>query len=136
MLDKKPRKPRKDIGTRRNDRPDDRTFAFRLNPDKPSENEIIKAIDDHLRMNPKSSLREIIVTCIGERLGKHPLTREAELVDTLEQQIERLASSIDRLLTLKLERVSDNSPLQTEPTDEVDMNYLKRIQQTLRGGKK
>lgn len=130
------RKPRKDIGTRRNNRPDDRTFAFRLNPDKEEERKVIEAIDTHLRDNPKSSLREIIVTCIGERIGVQALTKEEQLIETFEQQLDRLVSSIDRLLSLKLERVASGQSQQEDDSGGVDMGYLKRIQETLRGGKK
>lgn len=136
MNDTPRRKVRKDKGTHRNNRDEDKTYAFRLRPDKPDEMAVIRAIDDHLSANKQDSVKTIIMTCIGERLGK-PLTRETELNESLEQQIDRLASAIDELLSLNLQRgVAGKAQAGNESTSGVDVNYLTRIQQTLRGGKK
>jgi hypothetical protein len=136
MLDKPARKVRKDKGTHRNNRDEDKTYAFRLRPDKPDEMAVIRAIDEHLDRNKGDSIKTIVMTCIGERLGK-PLTREAEMSETLDQQIDRLASAIDKLLSLNLQRGgTSKAPPVGESTSSVDVGYLERIQQTLRGGKK
>jgi hypothetical protein len=125
--------PRADKGTRRNGTEKDRFYTFRLNPNDSEELPVIDAIDGWLAKNDKQSLRDLINLLVKDQLPK-PITREEQLVETFEQQIERLASSIDRLLSLKLERVSNNQP--EEEAGGVNMDYLKRIQQTLRGGKK
>lgn len=134
IQDQKPRKVRKDAGSQRIPKgSEDRTYAFRLSPAIPVEAEIIDAIDEHRALFPGDNMRDIVVKFLGESL-RNGQTREERVVETLEQQIERLSSSIDRLLTLKLERVSDAQP--EEEAGGVNMDYLKRIQQTLRGGKK
>jgi hypothetical protein len=125
--------PRADKGTRRNGTEKDRFYTFRLNPNDSEELPVIDAIDGWLAKNDKQSLRDLINLLVKDQLPK-PITREEQLVETFEQQIERLASSIDRLLSLRLERVSNNQP--EEEAGGVNMDYLKRIQQTLRGGKK
>jgi len=131
------RKERSDKGTRRNGRADDVRYAFRLSPDNEKEASIIKAIADHLHLNPNDSLRTIIVDCVGDRVGVG-LTREEAMHETFEKQIERLAATIDQLLSSGLQRgVVGYAPAQEDQsTNGVNMDYLKRIQQTLRGGKK
>lgn len=130
----KPRKQRKDTGTKRIPKgSEDKTYAFRLSPTIPAEAEIIDAIEDHKALFPGDNMRDIIVKFLGESLNRGQ-TRQERVVETMEEQIERLSLSIDRLLTLKLERASDK-PQQEEEAG-VNMDYLKRIQQTLRGGKK
>lgn len=129
------RKERSDKGTRRNGRPDDKRYAFRLSPDNPKELPIIEAIETHLALNPDDSLRMIIVDCLGARVGQG-LTREEAMHETFEQQIERLATTIDRLLSSGLSRgVAQVAAQEDESTSGVNMDYLKRIQQTLRGKK-
>ena len=126
--------PRSDKGKRRNGDEPDKFYTFRLNPNDVDEYPIVQAIEAWLDDNPKFSFRDLVKLLINDQLPKS-LTREEQLAETFEQQIERLSLSIDRLLSLKLERVSSG---QAEPDaeGEVDMNYLKRIQQTLRGQKK
>jgi hypothetical protein len=125
-------RPRADKGTRRNDRPVDKFYSFRLTPNEDNkddpEQKVIDAIADYLDDNPSKSLRHFIVENFAG------VKKEQQLAETLEQQIERLSSSIDRLLTLRLEAPAAPPPAQGKP--DVDMDYLKRIQQTLRGGKK
>lgn len=127
-------KPRADKGTRRNDKEKDRFYTFRLSPDNEKESRIIQAIDDYLDEHKSESVRHIIVECLGARLPGH-LTKEQELAETLEEQIDRLASSIDKLLTMDLQRGNGQSVKQEESSG-VNMDYIKRIQATLRGGKK
>lgn len=127
--------PRADKGTRRNGGEKDKFYTFRLNPNDKDELPIISAIEEWLEDNPKYYFRDLIKLLVGDRINS-ALTREEQLVETFEQQIERLASSIDRLLTLKLENLSSGQTQQEEPEGGVNMDYLKRIQQTLRGGKK
>ena len=126
--------PRSDKGKRRNGDEKDRFYTFRLNPNDKEELPVIEAIDGWLEKNDKDSLRDLVNLLVKDQLPKS-LTREEQLAETFEQQIERLAASIDRLLSLKLERVSSGQD-ESEVEGEVDMNYLKRIQQTLRGQKK
>jgi hypothetical protein len=135
IQEQKPRKPRKDTGVKRIPKgSEDKTYAFRLSPAIRAEAEIIDAIEEHKALNPGDNMRDIIVKFLGGSLNRG-VTREERVVETLEQQIDRLASSIDRLLTLKLEHVSEK-PQQEDDANGVNMDYLKRIQQTLRGGKK
>lgn len=136
IQDQKPRKIRKDKNTKRiPEGSEDRTYAFRLSPSIPEEKAIIDAINDHKALNPGDNMRDIIVKFLGANLSQG-VTREERVVETLEQQIDRLAASIDRLLTLKLERVSGAPASQNDETGNVDMGYMKRLQETLRGGKK
>lgn len=132
-----PRKTRKDKGTTRHGRERDRTYAFRLNSDKPDERAVIDAIDTHLKEHKgTSSVKKIIMTCIGERLP-NALTKEEMLHETFEQQINRLAQTIDKLLSLNLQRMSGKtSEHQSEDdTGGVNMAYLAKIRETLRGKK-
>ena len=136
MPEKTPRKERSDKGTRRNDKPEDERFAFRLNETKPAEALVLNAIRAHLTSFPNDTIKTIVMTCITERLP-HPLNREEKTAETLDQQIERLASAIDRLLSLNLQRVSQGANLSSdEGVGGVDMGYMKRLQETLRGAKK
>lgn len=135
--EQKPRKPRKDRGTRRNENvPEDKFYAFRLSPVIPEEAAIIDAIDAYKDDNPGHSLRDIIVKYLGSLLQQEQ-TKEERIVETLEEQIERLSSSIDRLLTLNIQASAARPAVQEDgETSGVNMDYLKRIQATLRGTKK
>jgi len=135
MPNQTPRKTRKDKGTRRNGRPDDFGFSFRLNPGKPAEEKVLLKIHEHFTKNPAHTIKDIIMDRIGNHEG--PLTREEAIHETFDQQIERLAQTIDKLLSLNLQRITGDVKAQEDDnTSGVNMDYLKRIQQTLRGAKK
>jgi hypothetical protein len=130
-----PKQPRADKGTRRSGDEPDRFYSFRLNPNDINELPVIEALEGWLAENDKKSMRDLVKLLVKDRLP-NALTKEEQLAETFEQQIERLAASIDRLMSLKLERVSGGQADQSNSEDDVDMNYLKRIQQSLRGSKK
>jgi hypothetical protein len=141
MPSQRPRKERSDKGTHRNGTTSDDhgRFAFRLNTSKPEEMKLLEAIQAHIYGDPKDKKRNIktfLLKCVND--GLHMTRSHEEIVsETLEQQIERLAQQIDKLLSLNLQRVSGGVKAQEDDsTSGVNMDYLKRIQQTLRGAKK
>ena len=132
------RKTRSDKGTHRNDNPDDERYAFRLNTSKPEELILLKAIQDHVKSandGKKRTVKTFLLKCVGD--GLHLTRSHEEIVsETLEQQIERLAGQIDKLISLNLQRIVHGAQAQEDDsTGGVNMDYLKRIQQTLRGKK-
>ena len=132
------RKTRSDKGTRRNNTPDDTRYALRLNTSKPEELTLLRVIQNHINDTSDGKPRNIktfLLKCVGD--GLHLTRSHEEIVsETLEQQIERLAGQIDKLISLNLQRVVHGAQSQEDDsTSGVNMDYLKRIQQTLRGKK-
>ncbi len=129
------RKTRSDKGTKRNDAPKDVRYAFRLNSSKPEESMLHEAIEAHKGISTGNNIKTFLLKCVGD--GLHLVRSHEEIMsETLEQQIERLAGQIDKLLSLNLQRIVQGSHAQEDDsTSGVNMDYLKRIQQTLRGKK-
>lgn len=126
MLSPTGRKPRKDKGKKRNERPDGAQYSVRLNPAKEDEKIVFDKISDYLKDNPGKIFKDFLIYHFK---GSDP-TRE-----TLSSQIERLAKTIDKLMSLNLQRGSSLVNSSGDAND-VDMGYLAKIQASLRGGKK
>ena len=141
MPNQTPRKERSDKGTHRHGttKDDFGRYAFRLNTSKPEELNLQEAIQAHVYapgVKEKRNIKTFLLKCVND--GLH-LTRSHEeiVAESLDQQIERLASQIDKLLSLNLQRITGGVKAQEDDsTSGVNMDYLKRIQQTLRGAKK
>ncbi len=139
------RKQRSDKGTRRKDRPNDEFYSFRLTPAQPgetdpkilAEQQAIDAIGRYLASDPKASVRELVTGLISHFNGI-PLSKEAllsELNQSFSQQLERLAATIDRLISSGLQARPAGQPETAEDAGGVNMAYLRKIQETLRGKK-
>ncbi len=138
------RKQRSDKGTRRKDRPEDKFYSFRLSQSQPGDTDpkILaeqNAIDwiEHYLSDPKASVRELVTGLISHFNGI-PMSKEAtlsELNQSFSQQLERLASTIDRLIASGLQARPAGQPEAAEDTGGVNMAYLRKIQETLRGKK-
>lgn len=142
-MEKTNRKTRSDKDTRRKGMPPDKFYSFRLsqarpgedNPQRLLEQEAIDFIGEYLSA-PKTSMRQIVVGLISHFKGIPP-TRETQLADlhqSFSQELARFSATIDRLIASGV-RLGGQSPTTEENTSGVNMAYLKRIQETLRGKK-
>jgi hypothetical protein len=120
------RKTRKDKGTTRTGRLDNAQYSIRLNPAKDAEKIVLDKISEYLRNNPGKIFKDFLLYHFKDGDPVH---------ETFEQQIDRLAKTIDKLMSLNLQRASLPKGDSGDEGSDVDMSYLAKIQATLRGKK-
>lgn len=139
------RKQRSDKGARRKARPDDLFYSFRLTPAQPGETDpkvlaeqkAIDLIAAYIDSDKEASVRSMVTDLIAHFNGI-PTSKEAtlsELNQSFGQQLERLAATIDRLISSGLQAHPNGQSETSEDTGGVNMAYLRKIQETLRGKK-
>lgn len=141
MTERKPRKTRKDAGTRRREA-DDKPISLRLDPSIPREAEAIKVLEHYRKQRDQYgnllTLRIIVTEALlalrdaqMPDLAQRPDIDVDALVQSFNDQIRRLDATINRLNETGMS--AKGTPQKAKSKSAVNLSYLRNLQQAMNG---